>query len=339
MQHANDTTTKANTAKKEQWKLELSNAITSPIELLSLLKLDKSFSGNIINTPQFKLRVPHHFVRKMQSGNCNDPLLRQVIPLTSENETSGFLDPVGDMQAMPTPGLHHKYHGRALMITTGACAIHCRYCFRRHYPYEQANTNQVNLANTLEYLKAHNEIKEVILSGGDPLVMDDQKIAGIIHSLEQVSHLKWLRIHTRLPVVLPSRITKKLISILQNSRFRTTMVIHCNHENELGEDEASIFQQMQQAGITLLNQSVLLNGVNDDAYTLIRLSEKLYEYGVLPYYLHCFDPVQGAMHFDVNLEKATSIMTEMRNHLPGFLVPKLVKEEQGKPSKTVIFSI
>lgn len=323
----------------EQWKQELSDVISSPAKLLSMLHLDSHLSEQIIESPRFKLRVPRHYVNKMKAGDRHDPLLKQVLPIIDENQTSGLIDPVGDLQAMPTPGLHHKYHGRALMITTGACAIHCRYCFRRHYPYEKANTKQQHLDSTLAYLNKHKEIKEVILSGGDPLVLDDSKIANIISALETIEHVQWLRIHTRLPVVLPSRMTESLLTLFSRSRFRITMVIHTNHANELTNDEFEVFDKIRRHDITLLNQSVLLNGINDDANTLITLSEKLHYFGVIPYYLHTLDPVQGAMHFDAGLSKAIGIINHMREHLPGYLVPKLVKEEQGKASKTEIFSI
>lgn len=323
----------------ERWKQELADAVSSPIELLSLLDIDSHDSESILKSPDFKMRVPRHYVNKMEAGNRFDPLLKQVLPIIDEDEISGLIDPVGDLQAMPTPGLHHKYHGRALMITTGACAIHCRYCFRRHYPYEQANIKNEYLASTLSYLKEHKDINEIILSGGDPLVLDDSKIAHIINSLETVEHLQWLRIHTRLPVVLPSRITDTLLTLLSSSRFRVTMVIHANHANELATDEFEAFNKIRSHNITLLNQSVLLRGVNDKANTLVTLSEKLYSYGVLPYYLHCLDPVQGAMHFSVSTSNSIAIIDKMRAKLPGFLVPKLVREEQGKHSKTEIFSI
>lgn len=339
MQSVNNITFVKSCNVDEQWKRELSDAISSPTELLSLLELDSQLSERILKSPGFKLRVPRHYVNKMKTGDRHDPLLRQVLPILDENITSGLTDPVGDLQAMPVPGLHHKYFGRALMITTGACAIHCRYCFRRHYPYQNANTKHENLSSALAYLNEHKEIKEVILSGGDPFVLDDLKIANIIHSLESIQHVKWLRIHTRLPVVLPSRITDNLLGLFSNSRFSITFVIHANHANELGEDEAEVFKKIKHHGITLLNQSVLLNGVNNEAGTLITLSEKLYEYGVLPYYLHCLDPVQGALHFDVNTSDAINLIRVMREKLPGYLVPKLVKEEQGKASKTEIFSI
>lgn len=323
----------------DTWKHELSNAISSPAELISILGLEHDLSTSILSSASFKLKVPRHYVNKMHYGDPLDPLLRQVLPILNENALSGLTDPVGDLQSMPTPGLHHKYHGRALMITTGACAIHCRYCFRRHYPYEQSSTKPKHLEQALEYLAEHKEIKEVILSGGDPLVLDDSKISNIIKALENIKHIEWLRIHTRLPIVLPSRITNTLLENFSQSRFRITLVVHANHANELSDDEFIAFKNLQQHGVTLLNQSVLLKGVNDSASELIKLSEKLHDFGVLPYYLHCFDPVKGAMHFDVDTNRAVDIIQHMRNHLPGFLVPKLVKEEQGKASKTVIFSI
>ena len=231
------------------------------------------------------------------------------------------------------------YHGRALMITTGACAIHCRYCFRRHYPYEQANIKQKYLDSTLTYLQQHPEIKEVILSGGDPLVLDDSKISGLITALEKIEHIQWLRIHTRLPVVLPSRITDSLLEILSKSRFRITVIVHANHANELSNDEFDAFNKLKQHGVTLLNQSVLLKGINDDAQSLIALSEKLYNFGVLPYYLHCFDPVRGAMHFDSGTEPAARLIETIRRKLPGFLIPRLVREIAGEPAKTPVFTI
>lgn len=324
---------------QDQWKKELADSITSPQLLLSKLSLDSELASSVLNNPAFKLRVPLHFVTKMKIGDRSDPLLKQVLPTVDETVESGMEDPVGDLSSMPSPGLHHKYHGRALIITTGACAVNCRYCFRRHYPYEQANTKNAHLAETLNYLKQNREIKEIILSGGDPLTLDDKKISYILRELELIPNIKWLRVHTRLPIMLPSRITDSLLELFSNSRFRTTFVIHTNHANELSSAEFRVFEKIRQNDILLLNQSVLLKGINDNADDLIKLSEKLYDYGVLPYYLHCFDPVRGAMHFDVNRQTAIALVDEIRNRLPGLLVPKLVKEELGKPSKTAIFSI
>jgi EF-P beta-lysylation protein EpmB len=275
----------------------------------------------------------------MQKGDADDPLLMQVLPLASENTLSGLTDPVGDLNAMATPGLLHKYKGRVLLVTTGACAIHCRYCFRRHFPYSSSNPGKNEWQRALEYLRTHDEVDEVILSGGDPLVLDNTKLERLCTALEQIPHIQWLRIHTRLPVVLPSRIDNGLITLLQKLRFRITFVIHANHANELMRDELEALQRLASTGITLLNQSVLLKGVNDSTASLISLSKRLFQAGVLPYYLHMLDPVQGAMHFDVPRNRAIEIQNTLKQELPGFLVPRLVKEMPGEASKTAIFTI
>lgn len=320
------------------WKKELAASITSVSELLNELNLGH-LSDKVLHDSYFRLRVPRAYVAKMHKGDASDPLLLQVLPALMENGGSGSTDPVGDLDAMITPGLLHKYHGRALLIATGACAIHCRYCFRRHYPYSEASTQSSNWQHTLDYLHSHEAISEVILSGGDPLVLDDEKLAQLCKDLESIPHLKWLRLHTRLPVVLPSRINESLLAWMKQSRFRITMVIHANHANELGNTERLALQHLQQAGVTLLNQSVLLRGVNDSADNLIALSHQLHDCGVIPYYLHLLDKVQGAMHFDVDQHRAGEIMHKMRARLPGFLLPRLVREETGASSKTAIFSI
>lgn len=323
---------------QDSWKSELAAAISSPAELLHELDLDH-LAENVLQDASFRLRVPRAYLSKMQKGDASDPLLLQVLPMLQELEESGLMDPVGDLNALTTPGLLHKYHGRALLISTAACAVHCRYCFRRHYPYADAGSQVSNWQNTLNYLQSHTEIHEVILSGGDPLVLDDIKLEQLCTDLESIKHIKWLRLHTRLPVVLPSRINHSLLNWLNNTRFRTTVVIHCNHANELGEAERTALQGLRQAGATLLNQSVLLRGINDDARSLIELSHRLHDFGVLPYYLHMLDRVQGAMHFEVEQDAACEMMHQMRSSLPGFLVPRLVREESGAASKTAIFSI
>lgn len=324
---------------KELWKNELAEAISSPIELLRELELEHRLSDFIDDEPGFRLRVPRAYVAKMQKGNPEDPLLLQVLPTLEEKETSGSKDPVGDIHAMLSPGLLHKYHGRALLITTGACAIHCRYCFRRHFPYAENSSQLSNWQNALDYLRTHQEIREVILSGGDPLVLDDAKLESLCNELETIPHIKWLRLHTRLPVVLPSRINNSLLQWMEKSRFRITVVIHANHAQELGFREKQALQQLQQINITLLNQSVLLKGINDNTSAQVDLSHRLHDSGVLPYYLHLLDKVEGAMHFDVDHRKACEIMDNMRIQLPGFLVPRLVREETGASSKTAIFGI
>jgi len=324
--------------KSAEWKRELAAAISSREELCALLQLDQDpLPGEA--QAAFRLRVPRAYVAKMQPGDRHDPLLLQVLPLAEENVHSGLLDPVADLNAMTTAGLLHKYHGRVLLITTGACAIHCRYCFRRNFPYSDASLSTAHWQNALDYIRAHSEIKEVILSGGDPLVLDDHKLDALQKELSKIHHVQWLRIHTRLPVVLPSRINSQLIDWIQGSRFRITMVIHANHGNEIGVQEQKALAALRHAGVTLLNQSVLLRGINDSAQTLIELSHKLHDSGVMPYYLHLLDKTRGAMHFDVPQSEAISIMNEMRASLPGFLVPRLVREQAGENSKTAIFSI
>ena len=326
-------------SEKNDWKKQLSEAISSPADLLQQLDLTHLLTEQIQEETNFRLRVPQAYVDKMKKGDANDPLLLQVLPTLAENNLSGDADPVGDLNAMPSPGLLHKYHGRALIITTAACAIHCRYCFRRHFPYSDAQALSSHWAETLSYLKQHPDIHEVILSGGDPLVLDDNKLAALCRDLETIPHLKWLRIHTRLPVVLPSRINSSLLEWMQNSRFRITMVIHANHANELANNEAMALKRLQDANVSLLNQSVLLKNINDDASTLINLSHKLHDCGVMPYYLHLLDQVQGGLHFDVSREKAIEIIDNMRARLSGYLVPKLVIEEKGRSSKTAISDI
>lgn len=269
--------------------------------------------------------------------------MRQVLPLIEENnikvQRAGITDPVGDISAMTSPGLLHKYHGRVLLISTGACAIHCRYCFRRHYPYQGSSCSSNAIDEATDYLKSHREIDEIILSGGDPLVLDNKKLARLISKLEKVSQLKTLRIHSRLPVVLPSRIDDGLLQLLKTSRLQVVMVIHANHANELQHNEIRKLHQLNDAGITLLNQSVLLRGINDDPDALINLSKRLLECKTLPYYLHLLDPVTGAMHFSINEDQALKLKTQLEKSLPGYLVPKLVREITGKQSKSAIFRI
>jgi len=337
--------TKQQTLSSEQednWKKELANAITSPAELLKRLDLN-SHLEIADEQASFRCLVTESYINKMQSGNINDPLLQQVLPLNKENhqqsQLAGNNDPVGDISAMTSPGLLHKYFGRALIISTAACAIHCRYCFRRHYPYQQSSCTGNMLSEAYDYLKQHYEIEEVILSGGDPLVLDNEKLAALIAQLETIPHLQTLRIHTRLPVVLPARINKGLLQLLSNSRFDVVMVIHANHANELQHEEHTKLHQLHAAGITLLNQSVLLKGINDDADTLIRLCRRLFQCKTLPYYLHLLDHVAGAMHFDTGKRSALALKAQMEQQLPGYLVPRLVQETAGKQAKTAIFSI
>lgn len=324
------------------WKKELANATTSVFDLLTKLKLVDHLD-QIDCSPDFSCLVTKRYLQKIEIGNINDPLLRQVLPLNEENngtnQQSGMIDPVADLEAMTSPGLLHKYHGRALLITTGACAIHCRYCFRRHYPYQQSSCSSSVLDKAIDYLSQHTEINEIILSGGDPLVLDNEKLTRLFLTLESVPHLETIRIHTRLPVVLSERINSGLIRLLQSSRFQVVMVIHANHARELGLAEEKKLHLLQSIGVTLLNQSVLLRGVNDNPEALVALSKRLFACKTLPYYLHLLDPVKGAMHFSVGKSQAIELKMEMEQRLPGYLVPKLVQEIAGKTSKTAIFHI
>ena len=324
------------------WKNELANATTSVASLLEQLNLTKHI--NSVDTKNgFRCLVTASYINKIQAGDISDPLLQQVLPLDCENDSdiqiNGVLDPVGDMNALASTGLLHKYHGRALLISTGACAIHCRYCFRRSYPYNNSSCTSKALFSTLEYLRQHTEIEEVILSGGDPLTLDNNKLENLISRLECIDHIQTLRIHTRLPVVLPSRINSPLIRLLKSSRLDIVMVIHANHANEIQRAEQRKLQILHEAGVYMLNQSVLLKGVNDDAATLIALSKRLFQCKTLPYYLHLLDPVKGAMHFNVGKESALRITQQIKQQLPGYLVPRLVQELAGKKAKSAIFHI
>ena len=271
----------------------------------------------------------------MEKGNPNDPLLRQVLPLAEELlDTPGFdRDPTGDLEAASEHGLLRKYQGRALLITTGACAIHCRYCFRRNFPYSHHQARRKDWPSVRKQLSADPAPEELILSGGDPLLLDDTKVQDLVAGLATVPTLQRLRIHTRLPVVLPSRITPALCEILTNHRLPTVMVIHANHPRELGSSARNALARLRRSGVHLLNQSVLLRGVNDSAELLRTLSETLFESGVIPYYLHQLDRVQGGAHFEVRDAEAKRLLTSLRATLPGYLVPRLVREEKGQPAK------
>jgi EF-P beta-lysylation protein EpmB len=275
----------------------------------------------------------------MEKGNLDDPLLRQVLPIAEELETTeGFsTDPVGDLAASIQPGLLHKYHGRALLITTGACAINCRFCFRRHFPYAESGGLETRWHEIIKQLGHTPDIQEVILSGGDPLMLSDDRLSAFIQSLEAIPHVKRLRIHSRLPIVLPERVCDSLLQWLSETRLQTVIVVHCNHPNELGTQAQEALGRLRETNITLLNQSVLLRGVNDSPAVLMKLSESLFDNGVLPYYLHLLDRVQGAAHFDVAPKVIQKLEQMLRTQLPGYLVPRLVREEATAPAKTPIF--
>lgn len=323
------------------WQRQLKQCIRDPAELFDLLDLDRRWlPGARQAGGLFKLRVPRGFVARMTKGDLDDPLLRQVIPLGEETRHApGYTsDPVGDLKAMPIPGLLHKYRGRALLVTTGACVVHCRYCFRRHFPYARSNPMQDQWANILNYLGNDPSINEIILSGGDPLTLSDRRLSEFTRDLQQIPHLRCLRLHTRLPVVLPSRIDMSLLDWLSSLDMKKVIVIHANHANEIDDSVGTAMSRLSSSTVTLLNQTVLLRGINDDAASLRALSETLFEIGVLPYYLHLLDKVQGAAHFEVSSARAKELIDELNGLLPGYLVPRLVYEEAGAAGKVPVTS-
>lgn len=318
------------------WKNALAIAVRDPAELLALLGLPNDLLEAARDAARtFPLRVPRSYLGRMQKGDPHDPLLRQVLPLAEEQVTvAGFgTDPVGDRQAVAAPGVLHKYHGRVLLTTTGACAIHCRYCFRRHFPYGEENPSRNDWQAAIEYLEKHPEVEELILSGGDPLMLDTPQLERLSERLCSVPHLKRLRLHTRLPVVLPERVDAPLLAWLRSLPWQTVMVIHANHAQEIAGEVCTALEQLHEAGITLLNQSVLLRGVNDSVDSLAALSERLFAQRVIPYYLHLLDRVAGAAHFEVDEVSATRLHEALRSRLPGYLVPRLVREIEGLPYK------
>jgi len=294
--------------------------------------------GSIQESP-FALFVTREFASRMRKSDWNDPLLRQVwVDAKEEIVTPGYLkDPVGDSKTELAPGLLHKYHGRVLLVMTGACAIHCRYCFRRHYPYSSAPKSIDEWEPALDAIEADNSIQEVILSGGDPLSIVDSVLSQLLDRLAKIPHLKRLRIHTRFPIVIPSRITSRFIDILSDSRLSKWIVLHINHANEIDDEVYQAVDRMRRSGAILLNQSVLLEGINNDIDSLVTLSEKLINANILPYYLHQLDPVQSAAHFEVPVAKGKQLVVEMAKRLPGFAVPKYVYEKSGEPNKTLIY--
>ena len=318
------------------WKNALANAVRDPAELLALLELPPSLLTAAREAAvDFPLRVPRGYLSRIKKNDLTDPLLRQVLPLTEELQTvEGFgHDPVGDLQATAAPGVLHKYHGRVLLTATGACAIHCRYCFRRHFPYGEENPGRNNWQAGIDYLLNHPEVDELILSGGDPLMLDTPQLAKLAQQLTTVPHLKRLRLHTRLPVVLPERIDGRLLEWFHSLPWQTVMVIHANHANEFDASVATALSRLQRTGMILLNQSVLLRGVNDDEESLTQLSETLFDHGVIPYYLHLLDRVAGAAHFDVEERHARNLLQGLRTRLPGYLIPRMVREIEGQPNK------
>ncbi|GAC1621796.1 MAG: EF-P beta-lysylation protein EpmB [Nevskia sp.] len=318
------------------WASELADGVTRPAELLQLLDLDPALPAlDFERLRNFPLRVPRGFVARMRRGDARDPLFLQVWPAAVEaDEPAGYTrDAVGDLDKLKPGGLIHKYHGRALVIATGACAVNCRYCFRRHFPYGDALAVRGQWRATLAQIEADPSIEEVILSGGDPLSLGDDKLAAFVAALEALPQVRRLRLHTRLPVVLPARVDAGLLGWLGGSRLQKVVVLHVNHANEIDADVAAAAGRLRQTGATLLNQAVLLRGINDSTDVQVALSERLFSAGVLPYYLHMLDRVQGAAHFDVGDDVATALMAGLSARLPGYLLPRLVREIAGEPAK------
>lgn len=317
------------------WRHAWRDAVRDPRELLEMLGLE-SLAGSLSTTAQFPLRVPRGFVARMRHGDASDPLLRQVLPLDAEDRVvPGFeLDAVGDGEARRGGGVIHKYQGRALLIATGSCAVHCRYCFRRHYPYAEDTAAAAGWREAVAVIAGDPSLHEVILSGGDPLSLADHKLAELTDALRAIPHIRRLRIHTRLPVVLPERVDAGLLAWLRGLPWPVTVVIHANHSNEFDASVDTAMLALRAAGATLFNQAVLLGGVNDSVDALAELCERGFQAGVLPYYLHQLDRVTGTAHFEVDDAQALALHAALAARLPGYLLPRLVREVAGATGKT-----
>jgi len=317
----------------------LREAVRDPLELCRLLELPGEFhAGALAAAESFQLRVPRGYVARMKLGDPHDPLLRQVLPLAQEIiPAAGFTaDPVGDSAAAAAPGLLHKYQGRALLVLTGACAVHCRYCFRRHFPYSEGPHGLADWEPAIEYLAGDASIHEVILSGGDPLSLVDAQLSRLVERLAEIPHLARLRIHSRWPIVLPERVDDAMLAWLTGTRLTPWMVVHANHANELDDATCAALGRLVSAGVPVLNQAVLLGGVNDSVEALANLCERLVDLRVMPYYLHQLDRVAGAAHFEVPEETGRALVEQLRGRLPGYAVPQYVREIAGRAFKTPV---
>lgn len=319
------------------WRRSLARAIRDPDVLVGQLCLGDEHRQPARRAAElFPLLVPESYLKRMRPGDPRDPLLRQVLPLGDELQAPpGFSDdPVGDSAARRAPGLIHKYSGRALLIATGSCAVHCRYCFRREYPYGEEPRRMDDWRPALTEIASDATLHEIILSGGDPLMLTDQRLGALIGEIARIPHVRRLRIHTRLPIVLPDRLTPELISLLRDSGLTPVVVVHANHPHEIAGDCAAALRSLVRCGVTTLNQTVLLRGVNDRADPLAELCERLIDVGVIPYYLHQLDRVRGAAHFEVPEATGLKLIEALRRRLPGYAVPKYVRETAGEAAKT-----
>ena len=322
-----------------KWQQILSDLITDPEELLQILQLKlENCPFSVQALAKFPLKAPRPYVDRIEKGNWQDPLLMQIWPAEAEElETEGFLqDPLEEENFNPVPGLLHKYHGRVLLTAAPHCAIHCRYCFRRHFDYAANSPSRAEWDAVFSYIANDKSIEEVILSGGDPLALPDRQFSWLLEQLAAIKHVSTVRVHTRLPVVIPQRVTTELVHSLRDSRLQAVMVMHCNHAAELDIDVAESFRILSENGIILLNQSVLLKDVNDNSPALVNLSKALFEHNVLPYYLHMPDRVAWTQHFYISDEHAKQLIKEMHAVLPGYLIPRLVREIPGQRGKTPI---
>jgi len=321
------------------WQEELRCAVDSPDVLLAKLSLPKALLPAAKRAHErFPLRVPQPYLARIQKGALDDPLLLQILPLHQELEqTPGFSeDPLDEKNCNAQKGLIQKYRGRVLLIAAPHCAINCRYCFRRSFDYEGNRPSREEWRSALASIQADTSIEEVILSGGDPLAVSDKQLSWLIQQIGMIKQIRRIRVHSRLPIVIPNRVTDGLLRIFNASAKQIVLVLHCNHPQEIDEHVKHALAQLRYAGVILLNQSVLLRSINDSANTLRMLSTELFSNGVLPYYLHMLDRVQGTAHFDVAAKRAKSIISELQASLPGYLVPKLVREEPGASSKTPV---
>lgn len=314
------------------WQQALAEAYTRPADLLTDLGVMDRLSAADI--PSFPMRVPRGYARRMRYGDPRDPLLLQVLPRAMERDVvDGYSDdPVGELASARQPGLLQKYAARALVISTGACAVHCRYCFRRAFPY-QNNLPESGFSSLIDALRSDPGIREVILSGGDPLSLSDRRLSSLLSAIDEIPHVQRIRVHARTPVVLPERVDDGLTKVLAAVRKPLVIVLHCNHGNEIDHSVATAINTLREHSAAVLNQSVLLHGINDSAATLVDLSERLFAAGVLPYYLHQLDLVTGSAHFAVSDEQAREIVTQAATRLPGYLVPRLVREVAGAQAK------
>jgi EF-P beta-lysylation protein EpmB len=321
------------------WQEAVKDAVRDAAELCRLVALPPSFARDAIRAAgDFPVFAPRGYIARMRPGDPGDPLLRQVLPVADElRSAAGFgPDPVGDRAATLSPGLLSKYRSRVLMVTTGACAVHCRYCFRRHFPYTEGPSSVDQWAPALAQIAADSTLREVILSGGDPLMLVDDVLAELVARLARIGHLRRLRVHTRLPLMIPERTTESLVSLLRGSRLASLVVIHANHARELSGAVVDSLARLSDAGIVLLNQSVLLKGINDDADSLAALCERLVDLRVMPYYLHQLDRVAGAAHFEVSEARGRKLVAELRRRLPGYAVPRYVRETAGAAHKLIL---